>query len=290
MRVMQVNENEYKCTVDASVSILGYQLSSFTLSTGDIYLNVLDYIPHFHKDKVYTSLIQRGVDLFTNGWYTHSDSGSDFWNKETLNSTMDFMNRFSSYNGVDAYLTFTPFMDLPIEQINVYVPEIVYNFDINYKTDIRSPYAALQWQIPRQVLTWENKLHKENINGNRSAVHSGDGKDDVSRYVPTSKFQQNIICISTDSLDASNTTIVIYDSDSESSADAEDDADVLHGKIRFIKKNDKTYLYLVKNRGNHRFVMKKLANKGTSTKHLFKIKFHARASLSFSSFCRLRSA
>jgi|TARA_B110000211_G_scaffold77937_1_gene91391 hypothetical protein len=54
----------------------------------------------------------------------------------------------------------------------------------------------------------------------------------------------------------------------------EDDADVLHGKIRFIKKNDKTYLYLVKNRGNHRFVMKKLANKGTSTKHLFKIKFH----------------
>jgi len=54
----------------------------------------------------------------------------------------------------------------------------------------------------------------------------------------------------------------------------DDDADVLHGKIRFIKKNGKYSLYLVKNRGNHRFVMKKLANNGEPTEHLFKIKFH----------------
>lgn len=55
----------------------------------------------------------------------------------------------------------------------------------------------------------------------------------------------------------------------------DEDADVLHGKIRFVIQEDgKILLFLVKNKGNHRFVMKALAHRGEDTEHLFKLKFH----------------
>jgi len=55
----------------------------------------------------------------------------------------------------------------------------------------------------------------------------------------------------------------------------DEDADVLHGKIRFaIQEDGKILLFLVKNKGNHRFVMKALAHRGEYTEHLFKLKFH----------------
>lgn len=55
----------------------------------------------------------------------------------------------------------------------------------------------------------------------------------------------------------------------------DNDAGTLNGFIRFFKgENEKIYLYLVKNMGNHRFWMKKLAHRGESVVLLFKVKFH----------------
>lgn len=66
----------------------------------------------------------------------------------------------------------------------------------------------------------------------------------------------------------------LYGSDEPKGFD-DNDAGTLNAFIRFLKgENGKIYFYLVKNMGNHRFWMKKLAHKGESVKLLFKVKFH----------------
>ena len=55
----------------------------------------------------------------------------------------------------------------------------------------------------------------------------------------------------------------------------DDDSGTLNAYIRYKVRKDGTIdLILVKNMGNHRFWMKKLASRGTSTEHLMKIRFH----------------
>ena len=55
----------------------------------------------------------------------------------------------------------------------------------------------------------------------------------------------------------------------------DDDSGTLNAYIRYVVNKDGTIdLVLVKNMGNHRFWMKKLASRGSSTEHLMKIKFH----------------
>ena len=55
----------------------------------------------------------------------------------------------------------------------------------------------------------------------------------------------------------------------------DDDAGTLNAYIRYYKDKNGTYhFYVVKNMGNHRFWMKKLAAKGESVELLVKVKFH----------------
>ena len=68
----------------------------------------------------------------------------------------------------------------------------------------------------------------------------------------------------------------IYGSD-EPKGFVDEDAGVLNGYVRYIPDKyikDLYNLYLTKNMGNHRFVMKKLANKGNSVDYLMKVFFH----------------
>ena len=71
----------------------------------------------------------------------------------------------------------------------------------------------------------------------------------------------------------SNLQQVIYGND-EPKGFVDEDAGVLNGYIRYKLVKDKLNLYLTKNMGNHRFVMKKLANKGQPVEYLFKVFFH----------------
>jgi hypothetical protein len=66
----------------------------------------------------------------------------------------------------------------------------------------------------------------------------------------------------------------IYGSDEPKGFD-DNDAGTLNGVLRYLKdETGKIFLVLVKNMGNHRFWMKKLANRGKKINLLFKIKFH----------------
>jgi len=71
----------------------------------------------------------------------------------------------------------------------------------------------------------------------------------------------------------------------------DDDAGTLNAYVRYhIDKNGVLHLYLVKNMGNHRFWMKKLANRGDSVELLVKIKFHKiEDNLKQSDFIRIES-
>ena len=61
----------------------------------------------------------------------------------------------------------------------------------------------------------------------------------------------------------------------ESKGFDDDDAGTLNAYVRYYKdENGVWHIYLTKNMGNHRFWMKKLANRGDSVELLFKIKFH----------------
>ena len=74
----------------------------------------------------------------------------------------------------------------------------------------------------------------------------------------------------------SNLQQVIYGKD-EPKGFVDEDAGVLNGYVRYTpdKYIKNLYnLYLTKNMGNHRFVMKKLANKGNNVEYLFKVFFH----------------
>jgi len=71
-----------------------------------------------------------------------------------------------------------------------------------------------------------------------------------------------------------NLNQTLYGSDEPKGFD-DDDAGTLNAYVRYYKdRNGVIHFYLTKNMGNHRFWMKKLANRGDTVELLVKVKFH----------------
>lgn len=72
----------------------------------------------------------------------------------------------------------------------------------------------------------------------------------------------------------------------------DEDAGILNARVRYVYDYDtkQYYLTLVKNMGNHRFIMKKIVNRNGQTEYLTKIKFHdLNANLEEKDFIKIES-